>query len=352
MKQLVSLTKRQESLFRLIQDGEKTTNQRLLEALRVDFAKISRVTLIRDLNVLLRMKCVKRIGQGRGVRYEPKIPPFIKNIDPQEYFQHETDMRKIQKIRIDFTKKKSWFQVFSEIEFQHLLELTQTFQNHMRFYSPKQIQKEFERITIEFSWKSSRIEGNTYSLLDTEYLIKNQHESPHHSHEEAVMILNHKAALEYAWSHPKYFKKLTLKKIEELHSLIVKNLHIAAGIRKRPVGIVGTKYKPYDNYYQVREELEELCNLINKLSNPFLKALAGIAGLSYIQAFEDGNKRTSRILGNAILLAHNACPLSYRSINEVDYKKAVILFYEQHSLSFFKKLFMEQYEFAIKNYFL
>lgn len=132
----------------------------------------------------------------------------------------------------------------------------------------------------------------------------------------------------------------------------MKNLHIASGIRKRPVGIVGTMYKPYDNYYQVREELEDLCLLLNTLPDPFLKALVGIAGLSYIQAFEDGNKRTSRILGNAILLAHHACPLSYRSVNEVDYKKAMIFFYEQHSLSLFKKLYMEQYEFAVNNYFL
>lgn len=352
MKQLTFLTKRQEFLFSLIQQGEKASNQKLLAALRVNFPKISRITLIRDLNALLRRERIKRIGRGRSVWYESKTSPYIKHIDTEEYFQQETDLRKIQKMRIDFTKKKSWFHFFSEREYQRLAELTHEFQSHIRDYAPKQLQKEFERITIEFSWKSSHIEGNTYSLLDTEYLIKNQQESPRHSHEEAVMILNHKTALEYAWSHPKYFKKLTLKKIEELHSLIVKNLHIASGIRKRPVGIVGTMYKPYDNYYQVREELEDLCLLLNTLPDPFLKALVGIAGLSYIQAFEDGNKRTSRILGNAILLAHHACPLSYRSVNEVDYKKTMILFYEQHSLSLFKKLYMEQYEFAVNNYFL
>ena len=73
--------------------------------------------------------------------------------------------------------------------------------------------------------------------------------------------------------------------------------------------------------------------------------------ISYIQPFEDGNKRTARILGNAILLANNTCPLSYRSVNEADYKKAMVLFYEQNSARFFKELFTEQFKFAVENYF-
>jgi Fic family protein len=73
--------------------------------------------------------------------------------------------------------------------------------------------------------------------------------------------------------------------------------------------------------------------------------------ISYLQPFEDGNKRTSRILSNAILLANNFCPLSYRSINEADYKKGIIIFYEQNNLRYFKELFVEQFKFAVDNYF-
>ena len=73
--------------------------------------------------------------------------------------------------------------------------------------------------------------------------------------------------------------------------------------------------------------------------------------IAYIQPFEDGNKRTARILSNAILLAADACPLSYRNANETEYKKAILLFFEQNNISYFKKLFLEQYEFAVKNYF-
>jgi len=87
------------------------------------------------------------------------------------------------------------------------------------------------------------------------------------------------------------------------------------------------------------------------LDDPFSKAIFTTLMISYIQPFEDGNKRASRLLGNAILLANNACPLSYRSINEADYKKAVIIFYEQNSARFFKELFVEQFKFAVGNYF-
>ncbi len=352
MKQLSILTKRQIFLSNLIHKETRVSNRSLLNSVQDHFGDISRLTLIRDLNTLIRYGFIKRHGRGRGIFYESTCSSFLKIIDEQEYFLKESDARIIQKTRIDFTKHRLWLKAFNEKEYKHLFALTETFQRRIKTYSPKLLQKEFERITIEFSWKSSRIEGNTYSLLDTEYLIKNRREAKEHMHEEAVMILNHKAALEYVWSHPKYFQILTAKKIEELHTLIIKNLGISSGIRKRPVGIIGTTYKPYDNYYQVREELEQLCQLLHKLPNPFLKALIGIAGMSYIQPFEDGNKRSSRLLGNAILLAHTCCPLSYRSIDEVLYKKAMILFYEQHTLSLFKKLFIEQYEFAVKNYFL
>jgi Fic family protein len=94
-----------------------------------------------------------------------------------------------------------------------------------------------------------------------------------------------------------------------------------------------------------------MCKEINKQKNPFVKTLIAMLVIAYIQPFEDGNKRTSRIIGNAILIAHDACPLSFRSIDELEYKKAILLFYEQNNFSYFKELFIKQFEFAVKNYF-
>ena len=91
--------------------------------------------------------------------------------------------------------------------------------------------------------------------------------------------------------------------------------------------------------------------MLNQTANAIEKALLAVLMISYIQPFEDGNRRTSRILGNAVLLADDFCPLSYRSVDEIEYKKAIILFYEQNNIFSFKKLFLEQFRMAVDTYF-
>jgi len=101
----------------------------------------------------------------------------------------------------------------------------------------------------------------------------------------------------------------------------------------------------------VREYLDKACKLINSKENIFEKALLAVLFISYIQPFENGNKRTDRILGNALLIKKGCCPLSYHSVTPIDHKKAMILFYEQNNITAYKKLFIEQYEFAVSNYY-
>lgn len=352
MKQLIPLTKRQQYILQILSEFERMSNREILARAKTQFDKASRVTIVRDLNHLVAKKLVKKQGHGRNISYEISSPRLLRPIKTEDYFGMNPDQREIQQKRINFTRISDWNAIFSREELKRINSLTEKFKRHFLKYSPAETKKELERITIEFSWKSSQIEGNTYSLLDTERLIKEHKEAKGKTHEEAVMILNHKSALEYVYKYPNDFKKISLRKIENIHMFIVKNLNIQKGIRKRPVGIIGTKYMPHDNIYQIKEAIEDLCNLINSLKNPFIKAIAAISGISYIQPFEDGNKRTSRLVGNALLLAYGFCPLSFRSADEIEYKKSMILFYEQHNLFLFKKIFMEQYEFAIRNYFL
>ncbi len=94
-----------------------------------------------------------------------------------------------------------------------------------------------------------------------------------------------------------------------------------------------------------------MCDLVNAKENVFEKCLLTLLLLSYIQPFEDGNKRTARIVSNAILINYKYCPLSFRTVNATDYKKAMLLFYEQNNVSAFKELFINQCEFAVRNYF-
>ena len=97
--------------------------------------------------------------------------------------------------------------------------------------------------------------------------------------------------------------------------------------------------------------MHDTCDLINSKEDVFEKALLTLLLLSYIQAFSDGNKRTARITSNAILISNGYCPLSFRSVDSMDYKKAMLIFYEQNNLYAFKQIFIDQFEFAVKEYF-
>ena len=97
--------------------------------------------------------------------------------------------------------------------------------------------------------------------------------------------------------------------------------------------------------------MREACTLINARKDVFEKALLAVLLISYIQPFADGNKRTARIVGNALLMANRCCPLSYRSVDPLAYKEALLVFYEQNNLFPFKEIFVEQFEFAVKTYF-
>ena len=151
--------------------------------------------------------------------------------------------------------------------------------------------------------------------------------------------------------NPDYLIPLTISNIEDIHSLLIKELAVDKNLRKRRVGISGTNYRPLDNEFQIREALLSTCDLINKKENVFEKALLTLLLISYIQPFMVGNKRTARIVSNAILMNHKYCPISFRTVDSVDYKKALLLFYEQNNISKFKEIFITQFEFAVKTYF-
>lgn len=106
-----------------------------------------------------------------------------------------------------------------------------------------------------------------------------------------------------------------------------------------------------ENEFQIREALEDTCTLVNGKTNVFEKAILTLVLLSYIQAFADGNKRTARITSNAVLIANGYCPISFRTVDSINYKKAMLMFYEQNNISAFKKIFIEQFLFAVKTYF-
>jgi Fic family protein len=167
-----------------------------------------------------------------------------------------------------------------------------------------------------------------------------------------VMILDHKRAFDYVWTHRKDFRQLTRSQVEDVHALLTQDLSVPGGPRTSGVGITGTVYVPPASQVEIASHLDGILQAINGFKEPAEKALGCLVLLPYLQPFADGNKRTSRLMANAVLVAHGQPPLSYRSIDEQAYKGALILFYEQGALANFRDLFVEQLRFAASNYFL
>lgn len=241
--------------------------------------------------------------------------------------------------------------IFTQEEEDKLDLAQEKFRNNISGMSDLEYRKEMERLGVDLSWKSSQIEGNTYSLLETERLLKEKQTADGKTKEEAVMLLNHKDALDFILNEPDYLKEISVHRIEDIHSILTTELGVDRNIRRRRVGVTGTNYSPLDNEFQIREAIEDSCLLINTKNNIFEKALLALVLLSYIQPFADGNKRTTRITANAILIAHGYCPISFRTVDSVDYKKAMLVFYEQNNIASFKRIFIEQFLFAVKTYF-
>lgn len=293
-------------------------------------------------------------GKARATRYRLSSQAhLLMPLNLDTYFAQDVDERHVQtSFNFELVREQlPKVTLFTRDEMAHLQELQTEFRQHVDEMTGNEYRKEMERLAIDLSWKSSQIEGNTYSLLETERLLRESKTADGKTKEEAVMLLNHKDALRFILDNPDYLQKLTVSHIEDIHQLLTKELSVDKGIRHRRVGIIGTNYHPLDNEFQIREALRDTCNLINGKENIFEKALLTLVLLSYIQAFSDGNKRTARITSNAILIANGYCPLSFRSVDSIDYKKAMLIFYEQNNLYAFKQIFKEQFEFAVREYF-
>ena len=346
------MTKRQDAILAWLKHQGTCSRDAIADSLNNLGQTCSKATLLRDLHHLTSAGLIEKSGTGKATRYALSLRSTLTlPLDIQAYFSKEPDERKLCSEYFNFALFQKLHHLLTEDEIAEMTALNDLFRQKKARLTPRLLQKELERLTVELAWKSSRIEGNTYTLLDTERLLKEHITAAGKTAEEAQMLLNHKKALDYVLEKPAHYKKITVSKIIELHSLLTNGLHVASGIRTGMVGIVGTNYRPLDNQFQIRDALEQLTTMLNQTANAIEKALLAVLMISYIQPFEDGNKRTSRILGNAVLLADDFCPLSYRSVDEIEYKKAIILFYEQNNTFSFKKLFLEQFRMAVDTYF-
>lgn len=340
-----------EAILEFIKAHPACSSTEILEG--IGFNK-SIATLKRTLQDFVTEGLVVTSGALKSRKYS--ISPsyqILRPVNVEQYFEQEIDQRVINENFNHQLLSTTLHQIllFTNQEQLALDQLQQKFKVNSSKLSAGEFKTEMERLAIDLSWKSSQMEGNTYSLLETERLLKYKETAAGKTKDEASMLLNHKSALDFIIDHPDYIHPLSVSSIEDIHSILIKDLDITRNIRNRRVGISGTNYKPLDNEFQIKEALTHMCQLINEKENVFEKALLALVLISYIQPFSDGNKRTARIISNAILMHNHYCPISFRTIDSVEYKKAMLVFYEQTNIHPFKKVFIDQFEFAVNTYF-
>jgi Fic/DOC family len=209
------------------------------------------------------------------------------------------------------------------------------------------------RLLVDLSWASSRLEGNTYTRLDTQNLIELGRHASGKDRLEAQMILNHKAAIELLvdGADEIRFDRYT---ICNLHSLLADNLladqSSAGRLRRIEVSISGTAYHPL----AVPQQLEALFDLFlqkaNEIADPFEQSFFAMTHLPYLQPFDDVNKRVSRLASNIPFIKQNLAPLSFVDVPERDYIDGLLGIYELRRVDLARDVFAWAYERSCQRY--
>lgn len=344
------LNKKQQAIIYFVRANQPVDRKTIYNGVSVKMGE----STIRRLLLEMTPELIKTKGQGKARTYSiSDTYELFVPIDLEAYYNllpEERNAKNSFNLNL-IPNVLSKVDLFTTEDMEHLNILHNTYTKNIAPLSNSEYKKELEILAIDLSWKSGEIEGNTYTLLETEMLLKYRELAEGKNKDDAIMLLNHKDALDFIIAEPDYLKPLKISRIEDIHSLLIKNLDIEKNIRKRGVGVGGTDYKPLSVHQQIVDAMQQMCDLVDTKENVFEKALLLLILISYIQAFNDGNKRTARIISNAILMEYGYCPLSYRSVKASDYKKAMLLFYEQNNITEFKKIFMNQFEYAVNKYF-
>jgi len=209
------------------------------------------------------------------------------------------------------------------------------------------------RLLIDLSWNSSRLEGNTYSLLETERLLELGEAAAGKYAFEAQMILNHKSAIELLVEHSDDigFNRFT---ILNLHALLSDNLladaQACGRLRTISVGIDGTVFHPLDVPQLIEECFQQILDTASSILDPFEQSFFVMVHFPYLQPFEDVNKRVSRLAANLPFIQRNLSPLSFVDVPERSYVDGILGVYELNRVELLRDVFVWAYERSCARY--
>ena len=326
---------------------------------------IERRTLQRRLKELKESNRLLTKGEARSTRYFPKVKKY-ENEASEDLIPLSIEGKKILKLislseiqRIPVGYNKQFLENYlpnidsylSPKEKEILLEIGKTQgDNQAAGTYARQI---LNRLLIDLSWNSSRLEGNTYSLLDTELLIHDGKPADDKSAKETQMILNHKDAIEFLVDESDEigFNRYT---ILNLHALLSNNLlpnpSASGRLREFGVGITNSVFTPLEIPQLISEYFDLILSKVNQIKDPFEQAFFILVHFPYLQPFDDVNKRVSRLAANIPFNRKNLSPLSFIDVPEDYYIKGMLAVYELNRTDLLKDVFIWAYERSAMRY--
>ncbi len=340
----MKLQKRQLSILDILFDRPLGTTK-LLDLLAGDGYDLSEDTLQRELKLLTEFGMILSVGSGPSRLHE------LSTLGRLEIKRSEQDIdsymgdeyRQPSRYLPDIASSLAGYLAESTFSAEEK-SIVSKYSEFVKTADTSILARWRQKWLIEFAWKSSSIEGNTYSILETETLLLDKIEAVGKSHQEALMIVNHQKAYDFILEHKQDYQTISVAQVLHLHKLLVEGLDVSFGVRSAPVRISGSRYIPLTHSHQIEEGLKKVVDAINLIIEPLDKALASLLLIAYLQPFADGNKRTSRVLANAILESHNYPPITLGGIEPTRYRRACIAFYELSDLKPMMNIVKDSYK--------
>ena len=249
----------------------------------------------------------------------------------------------------DYQTKTKFY--LSESELQNLHDMGA--REHPTAPAGTYVNRIYDKLLIDLTWNSSRLEGNTYTPVEIERLIEFHKESSDKQREETQMVLNHMEAIRFLVKDVETIAvdRLTIFRLHALLSQeLIVNPRAVGSLREIGVKIGESSYTPLDTPLQIVECFDRILAKASGITDPFEQAFFLMVHLPYLQPFEDVNKRTSRLALNIPLIKKNMVPLSFIGMNKHCYIQAILGVYELNNINLLKDLFIWSYERSVESY--
>lgn len=309
---------------------------------------VSETTIWRALKRLVEEGKLEVSGKGRATRYSLAGAAVVR-----AYLETPYNRRKPAGYKKDFLDRYIPNKTFylSEAERQRLREAGTPIASSLP--AGTYARRILERLLVDLSWASSRMEGNTYDLLETERLIRFGQEAAGKDRKEAVMILNHKEAIQYVVDN---LDSISINRpdLYNIHALLADGLladpAMAGRLRRMPVGITHSSYSPLGDQFAIEEEFDIVLAKAGAIADPFEQSFFLLVHIPYLQAFDDVNKRTSRIASNIPLLKAELAPMSFLTMEDRGYIDGLLGVYELNNVSLLRDVYIDAYLTSAENY--